>query len=228
MNHIPVVTIDGPSSAGKGTIAKMLCIDLNWHILDSGALYRTLAFILEEKKLDLADFSSEKENIMKEFNVSFNPGEIGEPVKVILQGKDITRKVRTEKIALKSSIIAASSEVREFIRPCQRDFLKSPGLIADGRDMGTVIFPDADLKIFLTASIQERAKRRQSQLKSQGSRVNMRVLLKELKARDKKDIDREHSPLRPAEDSYVVDTSKMKPKEVIREVKKLPFDFLNK
>ena len=228
MKRIPVITIDGPSGAGKGTIAKMLCFDLNWNILDSGALYRTLAFLLEEKEINLLNFSKKKKEIEKEFKVSFEPGRTSEPVKVILRGEDVTNSVRTEEIAVKTSILAASTEIRKFIKPCQRDFMKPPGLIADGRDMGTVIFPEADLKIYLTASIEERAKRRYSQLKRQGTKVNMRLLWKELETRDQKDMERKHSPLKPADGSYVIDTSNLNPEEVMRKIKNLQLNYKKK
>ena len=228
MADIPVITIDGLSGSGKGTISKMLCLELGWNILDSGALYRTLAYLIEQKEITLEDFSTNRKEIRDDFQITFGIGALGEPVNIFLKGKDITDLVRTEEIAEKTSVLSSVKEIRDFVRPHQREFKKFPGLIADGRDMGTVIFPEADLKIYLVASLEERAKRRQSQLKSLGSEVNMLVLLEELEARDRKDTDREHSPLKPAEDSYVIDTSRMKPKEVIKEIKKLRLGFLNK
>ena len=216
---IPVMTIDGPSGSGKGTIAQMLALELNWNILDSGALYRTLAFFMKENSINLDNFA-ENQNFLKErFKVSFDPGTPGEPVKVIFENEDITSIVRTEEMAKLTSTLAAEQEVREFIKPCQRDFMKLPGLIADGRDMGTVIFADAKYKIFLTASAEERAKRRQTQLKRQGLEVNMRILLQELEERDRKDMEREHSPLIPAEDSVLIDTSNLDPEGVVKEIK---------
>jgi len=228
MADIPVITIDDLSGSGKGTISKMLCLELGWNILDSGALYRTLAYLIEQKEITLEDFSTNRKEIQDDFQITFGIGALGEPVNIFLKGKDITDLVRTEEIAEKTSVLSSLKEIRDFIRPCQREFKKLPGLIADGRDMGTVIFPEAELKIYLIASLEERAKRRQSQLKRLGSKVNMLVLLEELEARDRKDIDREHSPLKPAEDSYIIDTSRMKPKEVIKKIKKLPLSFLNK
>ena len=219
--NVPVITIDGPSGAGKGTVAQILALDLNWNILDSGALYRTLAYFLLEQNIGLNDFEKKKESIKENFIVRFDPGIVGEPVKVIFKDEDITDKVRTEEIAKKTSDLAINPMIRDFIKPCQRDFMKLPGLIADGRDMGTVIFKDAIHKIFLTASIQERAKRRQVQLKRQGSEVNMRLLLQELEDRDKKDIEREHSPLRPATNSVIIDTSNLRPEGVVEEIKKI-------
>ena len=218
--NVPVITIDGPSGAGKGTIAQMLALDLNWNILDSGALYRTLAYFMLEQNIGLNNFEKNKESIKENFIVKFDPGIAGEPVKVIFKDEDITDKVRTEEIAKKTSDLAANPMIRDFIKPCQRDFMKLPGLIADGRDMGTVIFKDAIHKIFLTASIQERAKRRQVQLKRQGSEVNMRLLLQELQDRDKKDIERKHSPLKPAINSVIIDTSNLRPEGVVEEIKK--------
>ena len=216
---IPVMTIDGPSGSGKGTIAQMLALELNWNILDSGALYRTLAFFMKENSINLDNFA-ENQNFLKErFKVSFDPGTPGEPVKVIFENEDITSIVRTEEMAKLTSTLAAEQEVREFIKPCQRGFKKLPGLIADGRDMGTVIFADAKYKIFLTASAEERAKRRQTQLKRQGLEVNMRTLLQELEERDRKDMEREHSPLIPAEDSVLIDTSNLDPEGVVKEIK---------
>ena len=217
---VPVITIDGPSGAGKGTIAQMLALDLKWNILDSGALYRTLAYFMLEQNIELLHFEKNKELIKENFRVKFDPGTIGEPVRVIFNDDDITNKVRTEEIAKKTSDLAAEPLIREFIKPCQRNFMSLPGLIADGRDMGTVIFKDAKHKIFLTASIKERAKRRQTQLKRQGSKVNMRLLLQELEERDKKDTERKHSPLKPAEDSIIIDTSNLEPEGVIKEIKK--------
>ena len=222
MNYqiVPVITIDGPSGAGKGTIAQMLALDLKWNILDSGALYRTLAYLMLQHKIELNNFLENRELIKEKFIVQFDPGAVGEPVKVIFNDKDITNKVRTEEIAKKTSDLAAEPSIRQFIKPCQRDFMKPPGLIADGRDMGTVIFKDAKTKIFLTASLEERAKRRKVQLKRQGSEVNMRLLLQELEDRDKKDIERKHSPLKPATNSVIIDTSNLKPEGVVKEIKK--------
>ena len=222
MSHqiVPVITIDGPSGAGKGTIAQMLALDLSWNILDSGALYRTLAYFMLVEQINSNDFDKNQEYIKENFKVKFDPGIIGEPVKVIFNDRDITKKVRTEEIARETSNLAADPLIRSFIKPCQREFMALPGLIADGRDMGTVIFNDAKHKFFLTASLEERAKRRQTQLKRQGSEVNMRVLLQELEERDKRDTEREHSPLRSADDSVTIDTSALDPNEVLEEIKR--------
>jgi len=221
VKEIPVITIDGLSGSGKGTISKMLSDDLGWNILDSGALYRTLTFLMENNGISIRDLKEKKEQILKDFEVTFEIGLIGEPVNIYLKGKDITSLVRTEEIAEKTSTLSSIKEIRDFIRPCQRAFKKVPGLIADGRDMGTVIFPEADLKIYLTATLEERTKRRETQLKRQGTKVNMRILLKELEARDKKDTERKLSPLKPADDSYEIDTTGLSPDEVLKKIKYL-------
>ena len=221
MGKVPVITIDGLSGAGKGTVSKMLCNELGWNILDSGALYRTLTYLIDQQGIAIKEFLQKQEVLIKDFEVSFQIGSLGEPVSIFLKEEDITNLVRTEEIAEKTSAFSSLKEIRDFIRPCQRAFKQPPGLIADGRDMGTVIFPEADLKIYLTASLEERAKRREIQLKRHGTKVNMRTLLDELEARDKKDIERDLSPLKPAEDSFVVDTTGLSPEEVLEKIRDL-------
>ena len=221
MSKIPVITIDGLSGSGKGTVSKMLCIELGWNILDSGALYRTLTYLIDQQGIAIKEFLQKQEVLIKDFEVSFQIGSLGEPVSIFLKEEDITNLVRTEEIAEKTSAFSSLKEIRDFIRPCQRAFKQPPGLIADGRDMGTVIFPDADLKIYLTASLEERAKRREIQLKRLGTKVNMRTLLDELEARDKKDIERDLSPLKPAEESFVIDTTGLSPEEVLNKIRAL-------
>ena len=225
MNKVPVITIDGLSGAGKGTVSKMLCTELGWNILDSGALYRTLTFLIDKKEIDIDGFIHKKDEFLRHFEDSFQVGSLGEPVSVFLKEEDITNLVRTEKIAEKTSAFSSLKVIRDFIRPCQRAFKQPPGLIADGRDMGTVIFPEADLKIYLTASLEERAKRREIQLKRLGTKVNMRTLLDELEARDKKDIERDLSPLKPAEGSFVIDTTGLSPEEVLEKIRDLLTDI---
>ena len=225
MEEIPVITIDGLSGSGKGTISKMLCLELGWNILDSGALYRTLAYLIEQRAIVVEDFETNRKEIQEDFQVTFGIGSLGEPVNIFLKGQDITNQVRTERIAEKTSELSSLKEIRDFVTPHQREFKKLPGLIADGRDMGTVIFPEANLKIYLTASLQERAKRRESQLKRLGSKVNMPLLLQELEARDRKDIERKVSPLIPAEDSYEIDTTGLSPEEVLNKIRSLSSDF---
>ena len=225
MSKVPIITIDGLSGAGKGTVSKMLCAELGWNILDSGALYRTLTFLIDKKEIDIDDFIHKKDEFLRDFEVSFQVGSLGEPVSVFLKEEDITDLVRTEKIAVKTSVFSSLKVIRDFIRPCQRAFKQPPGLIADGRDMGTVIFPEADLKIYLTASLEERAKRREIQLKRLGTKVNMRTLLDELEARDKKDIERDLSPLKPAEDSFVIDTTGLSPEKVLQKIRDLLTDL---
>ena len=225
MSKVPIITIDGLSGAGKGTVSKMLCTELGWNILDSGALYRTLTFLIDKKEIDIDNFIHKKDEFLMDFEVSFQVGSLGEPVSIFLKEEDITDLVRTEKIAVKTSAFSSLKVIRDFIRPCQRAFKQPPGLIADGRDMGTVIFPEADLKIYLTASLEERAKRREIQLKRLGTKVNMRTLLDELEARDKKDIERDLSPLKPAEDSFVIDTTGLSPEEVLEKIRDLFTDL---
>ena len=225
MSKVPVITIDGLSGAGKGTVSKMLCNELGWNILDSGALYRTLTYLIDKKGIAINEFLKKKEDLIKDFEVSFHIGSLGEPVSIFLKEKDITNLVRTEEMAEKTSAFSSSKEIRDFIRPCQRAFKQPPGLIADGRDMGTVIFPEADLKVYLTASLEERAKRREIQLKRLGTKVNMRTLLDELEARDKKDIERDLSPLKPAKDSFVIDTTGHSPEEVLEKIRDLFTDL---
>ena len=221
MSKIPVITIDGLSGSGKGTVSKMLCIELGWNILDSGALYRTLTYLIDQQGIAIKEFLQKQEVLIKDFEVSFQIGSLGEPVSIFLKEEDITNLVRTEEIAEKTSAFSSLKEIRDFIRPCQRAFKQPPGLIADGRDMGTVIFPEADLKIYLTASLEERAKRREIQLKRLGTKVNMRSLLNELEARDRKDIERDLSPLKPAKESFVIDTTGLSPEEVLNKIRAL-------
>jgi cytidylate kinase len=205
MPTVPVITIDGPSGAGKGTIAHLLAGKLGWHLLDSGALYRVTAHACEVEGVGLAD-ESQVADIARHLQVSFVRADSGE-VLVCYRDRDCSRAIRTEEGGRGASTVGAMPLVREALLARQRDFQQAPGLVADGRDMGTVVFPSAPLKFFLIASGEERAERRYKQLKDKGENVNLARLLRDIQERDERDRSRSVSPLLPADDAIVIDSS---------------------
>ncbi len=202
---IPVLTIDGPSGSGKGTISRLVSQQLGWHYLDSGALYRAVGVAAGWADLDLADPAA-LVRCAFDTKVGFRDDPSGE-LRVLVNGVDATDELRTETAGAAASAIAAIPEVRSALKDRQRAFRQAPGLVADGRDMGTVIFPDAPFKVFLTASAEERAERRYKQLKDKGVSVNLDGLLREILARDARDASRAVAPLRPADDAVRIDTT---------------------
>ena len=213
-NSAPVITVDGPGGSGKGTVTQMLARKLGWHLLDSGALYRLTALAAVRQGVALND----EEGLVKVaagLDVAFEPTPEGEPVRVILAGQDVTADIRTESAGDNASKVAVMQSVRDALLQRQRDFRQAPGLVADGRDMGTVVFPDAPVKIFLTASAEERARRRYSQLKGAGVDVNIDALLEEIRVRDERDINRSAAPLKPADDAQVIDSTGLSIEEVL-------------
>lgn len=204
-NNPPVLTIDGPSGSGKGTISRLIAQRLGWHYLDSGALYRAVGVAAGWADLDLADPDA-LVRCAFDTDIGFVDSADGE-LRVIVNGVDATDELRTETAGAAASAIAAIPDVRTALRDRQRAFRQPPGLVTDGRDMGTVIFPDAAFKVFLTASAEERAERRYKQLKDKGVSVTLAGLLREILARDARDANRAVAPLRPAEDAVRIDTT---------------------
>ena len=216
MPQIPILTIDGPSGSGKGTISRAVAERLGWHYLDSGALYRAVGLAAAWEGVDLSDAEAVAQ-CARRTEIRFETQGAGEP-HVIVNGKDATRQLRTETAGAAASAIAAQPPVRAALVDLQHGFRRLPGLVADGRDMGTVIFPDAPYKVFLTASAGERAQRRYKQLKEKGVSVNLDSLLHEIAARDERDAGRAVAPLKPAEDAVVVDSTGTPIAEVIERV----------
>lgn len=197
---IPVITIDGPTASGKGTVAQRVARTLGWHVLDSGALYRLTALAVMHAGLDANDQSAVAD-LARELDVVFK----GE--QILLCGEDVSQQIRHEDVGNLASQVAAYEPVREALLARQRAFCRAPGLVADGRDMGTVVFPNALLKIFLDADVEERALRRYKQLKEKGFSANLSDLLEDLRARDRRDRGRAHAPLEVAADAVIVDSS---------------------
>jgi CMP/dCMP kinase len=217
--HPPVITLDGPTGSGKGTIGKLLAEKLGWHFLDSGILYRVLAFAALCKNIATTDCVA-LEDLAHNLNVKFI-NEAGKPQQVIYEGENITTAIRQEECGNYASQIAILSAVRNALFPCFQRLRSYPGLIADGRDMGTVVFPDADLKIFLTATKEERARRRWQQLQNKGMSVSLHDVLVDLCARDKRDAERAVAPLKPAHDAKIIDTTTMNVDKVLQEILQL-------
>ncbi len=212
---IPVITIDGPSGSGKGTIAKIIAENLGYHLLDSGALYRLTALSARQQSIDWEDESAVAQ-VAAKLDIAFEAGEQG--VKALLAGVDVSGDIRQEEMGIGASVVAAHPKVREALFELQQNYAKAPGLVADGRDMGTVVFPDAPAKIFLTASVEERAQRRYKQLLEKGESVSLRALLEDLQARDERDSQRAASPLVPAADALVLDSTEMPIEVVVKAV----------
>ncbi len=213
MSRVPIVTIDGPSGSGKGTISRAVAQRVGWHLLDSGALYRLVALAGMAANLapdDVAGHARLAEQMQVTFGVRPDGGEL-----VLLDGRDVTAELRSEVVGQGASRVAAWPEVRAALLERQRAFARPPGLVADGRDMGTVVFPEADLKIFLTASAEERARRRYKQLKDKGLDVSLPALSREIAERDLRDSTRAVSPLKPAPDAQVIDSTGLSIEQVV-------------
>lgn len=215
---VPVIAVDGPSGTGKGTLSLHLALALGWHFLDSGALYRVLAHHALLSGVELTDEPGVA-RLALDLPVGFAGGD-GEP-KVLLDGRDVTAAIRTEEGGAAASVVAALPAVRAALLERQRAFRTAPGLVADGRDMGTVVFPDASFKLFLTASAEARAERRYKQLKGKGIDVNLAALLEDIRRRDQRDEQRAVAPLQPAPDAEILDTTNLGIPEVEARVRQL-------
>lgn len=216
---VPIITIDGPSGSGKGTVSRAVASALGWHLLDSGALYRLVALAAASNRIEPGDRAAHA-RIAEGMRVRFDVDASGNE-RVWLEGTDVTRELRTEQAGEAASRVAAIGEVRTALLDRQRRFAEHPGLVADGRDMGSVIFPAAGLKIFLTASAEERARRRHKQLKQKGLDVSLPALSREIAQRDARDTGREAAPLRAAEDAIHLDSTGLDIEEVVARILRL-------
>lgn len=218
--NIAVIAIDGPSGSGKGTISKRVAIQLGWHLLDSGALYRLVALAAERHAIAVENQEALIQ-LAAHLDVQFKAKSAKDELVIELEGENVTDDIRTEACSQMASRVAAIPEIRSALLDRQRGFMHEPGLVADGRDMGTVVFPKARLKIFLTASQEIRAQRRHKQLKEKGISVNVAEILDDISQRDKRDSERSVSPLIAADDAVVIDTSEMSIDAVVEKVMKL-------
>ena len=214
---IPVLTLDGPSGVGKGTVASIIAQKLDWHLLDSGAIYRAFAIVASDNDIKIDDVDGLLK-LANNFDISFKLNSDHEPLNVYLNNAEVSSELRTEKTAALASQFAKIKSLRKTLLVKQRQFKKLPGLVADGRDMGTVVFPDAPFKVFLTAEVEERAKRRLKQLQETGIAGNISHTLAEVQKRDERDVNRQHSPLKPAKDALVIDTTNLTINEVVTKV----------
>lgn len=211
-----VITIDGPGGSGKGTICRLLAQRLGWQLLDSGAIYRVLALAAMHHQI-VCDDEEALQPLAAHLDVQFSSDEHGN-IRITLEGENVSHTIRTQEVADLASKIASLPRVREALLRRQRAFAEEPGLIADGRDMGTVVFPQAEVKIYLTASPEERARRRYLELKEKGFDVNIGDLLNEIQARDERDMNRATAPMKPAADAYILDSTNKTIEQVLEEV----------
>ncbi|MBL4827288.1 MAG: (d)CMP kinase [Spongiibacteraceae bacterium] len=216
-DSVPIITIDGPSGSGKGTLCQMLARELGWHLLDSGALYRIVGLAAVKQGVSFDDETG-LAVLAEHLNIEFQPGKSGEPALVILDNEDVSRDVRSELSGGYASKVAVFNAVRDVLNHRQKAFAVSPGLVADGRDMGTVVFPSAPLKFYLTASAEKRAERRYKQLINKGESVTLAALLDDIRLRDERDMNRRVAPLKPAVDATILDSTTMSIDAVFKQV----------
>ena len=223
MTDVPVITIDGPGGSGKGRVSQHLAQLYGFHLLDSGALYRLVGLSARRHKIDLAAAAQHARvlsNLALDLNITFQLTEDPEePLAIALDNQDVTRELRTDAAGVDAANISRLAGVRDSLMGLQRSFHQAPGLVADGRDMGTVVFPNAEVKIFLTATGEARAERRYKQLKDKGIDVSLHDLFLSIKARDEQDMARDLSPLKPAEDAVFIDTTNTEIAQVLAQVK---------